>query len=673
MFCPLLCGHDRRGFIVAVRSCSTVVIMGEEPSEVVELAAGPEELISVQNESDTSYPKRLTFANMEQFKLWFIAQSSSVKWNYHHRHEGSGTSGNLLLATYYYHCHRAGKPRVKVTEDERKRMREQSIKVGCTARLNVSIYRNRKIAVTWYYRHQNHDVDMSKPRLNLQSRTWLADQVINRKKSWEDIKRLIRPHGEDPLTSGIEYMDYYNLIRSNLRAKAYLDSDLHQSLTLWIEKITTNGGWGFLVAEEESWAVGFATKWQKELLAIYGETVCLGSTFGTCFGLSTKDKPQLYSFIVRDELTDKEYPAAFLITNDDTTVSGWLLSLVGDLGFHPRSIVIDCSDATRSAIEQTLLDNVGSAPTVRICQYHLLQDVKLNFAKVSGDGTRPPKKLRSEAMEQIKLLVYETDEAKFWTVWDQFQKEFQNQRNWVDYFNTRWMDHTVGTYRLWSSAYGPNYFRGDSNNPIENWQGVLKEYYLERKRSRRVDVLIEQLVDEILPDVKNQTGDGSRRVLSNGIIDDDDVTSQFEEAAEHEGDISHISVEGEHWDELRRELELELEKSVPRELQRIESELEARLRDVKQKPEIWAGEADSRELSYGPISPIPNTRAEVGPQEAEMQKAFDEIEHQFEVLGECIKRKRAADDNSIKWNKFGTEITKQLKKVKLLRRSHDTL
>ncbi|KAJ7806692.1 hypothetical protein B0H14DRAFT_2227243, partial [Mycena olivaceomarginata] len=73
-------------------------------------------------------------------------------------------------------------------------------------------------------------------------------------------------------------------------------------------------------------------------------------------------------------------------------------------------------------------------------------------------------------------------------------------QGFVDYLRTYWMPEK--TVKMWSAIYRTprSIFEDcDTNMPIEAWHHVLKDKFLEGKRNRRLDHLLNTLLHAVLP------------------------------------------------------------------------------------------------------------------------------------------------------------------------------
>jgi hypothetical protein len=109
-----------------------------------------------------------------------------------------------------------------------------------------------------------------------------------------------------------------------------------------------------------------------QMLLTYNEVACLDSTHSTCFfATGRSEKAFLNTIVLKNTLTGKGVPAAFMITPSEAQYAlGEFLSWLRTLGFKPKTFMIDCSDVEAAAIS-------SAYPLVPIlnCLWHVLKAV----------------------------------------------------------------------------------------------------------------------------------------------------------------------------------------------------------------------------------------------------------------------------------------------------------
>lgn len=187
------------------------------------------------------------------------------------------------------------------------------------------------------------------------------------------------PGRDDPLLFAEAYRArYQSIYRRLITARgrpAMLDMDGYVSVQLWQDKIRQAGG-HTRFADTTSYRNGtqdrpsFVTQWQRGMMqaGVGASIACLDSTHDTCFSFNnSEEKVYLYTLFGKHHRSGRCLPLAFLLTSEENhhPVEDWLKWLRETVGYHPRTIVIDCSDTEALALEVGL-------PGTRIiyCQYH---------------------------------------------------------------------------------------------------------------------------------------------------------------------------------------------------------------------------------------------------------------------------------------------------------------
>ena len=97
----------------------------------------------------------------------------------------------------------------------------------------------------------------------------------------------------------------------------------------------------------------------------------------------------------------------------------------------------------------------------------------------------------------MKAMMWELNRDGFFKKWEAFKESWsQHQQAFVKYFEKQWM--AKDQYPRWTRCYHPAVYTNMlTNNYVESWHNQLKTIYLRRKYPRRVDFLIDTLVEEV--------------------------------------------------------------------------------------------------------------------------------------------------------------------------------
>lgn len=407
-----------------------------------------------------------------------------------------------------------------------------SKKVGCKASIVARKLCNEDLVeVDWHFQHTGHDPlsmeTWSKSMLPTAVKKWIAHRVAEGR-DWNSIHDLLRvePALLDlldkqslvlPASLRVKRMDVYNALRQAMIKDSQRDADLWTSVQLWCDGIFQDGGWTYTEkfaedlhnAKVEGWMVAFSTRWQKTLLQSDGQViVCLDATHNTCTGTVADDKVQLYSLVVRNSKTGQGCPAAFMLTNNQSSVPirKWLHAMKIQLLFRPQHFMIDCSDTEALGIHWAYSDK---PPQILYCDWHLMKSlVKRAKELLSASQDLPPaqcvkisQELRKSAKNGFVNLMNTCTGEAFEAGWLLYQEEWAAFPKWIQYIMHEW----IGTKDRWCRAWRQTPHQGiDTNNYIERWHGQLKQRYLGLIRRQRMDYLIHLVVDKVLPDYQQQ-------------------------------------------------------------------------------------------------------------------------------------------------------------------------
>ncbi|KAG2212839.1 hypothetical protein INT45_008669, partial [Circinella minor] len=165
----------------------------------------------------------------------------------------------------------------------------------------------------------------------------------------------------------------------------------------------------------------------------------------------------LYTMVIRDTVAGRGVPITYLFTNDLSSrpLLGWFRSL-SSIGLNPQRFTIDHSLPEDNAIIQ-----VWPSCSIQHCIWHVMRAWMQNVQ--SKDG---------KACER------------------------------------------------WNVSYQPEVFHAmQTNNYVESWHNQLKSCYLKRKRTHRLDVLVEVLVEEVAFDIKQEVSRLSVNVGRMGALE----------------------------------------------------------------------------------------------------------------------------------------------------------
>eukprot|EP00743_Colponemidia_sp_Colp-15_P013048 GILK01015027.1.p1 GENE.GILK01015027.1~~GILK01015027.1.p1 ORF type:complete len:1039 (-),score=30.33 GILK01015027.1:163-3279(-) len=192
----------------------------------------------------------------------------------------------------------------------------------------------------------------------------------------------------------------------------------------------------------------------------------------------------------------KGVPLAYAICSRETseTVSIFLKVLKQKIGFHPKQIVIDYSEVMRNAIATAF----GSTTHVVLCTFHILQAIVRYCARTEN---RVPKDLRSQILNMIRSVQYASCHDTIQKRIDDIDKYLYEKglEHMCRYLHQYYFKPSI--LPLWCLFYRPKNLRLvfplQTNNLIERHWRLLKHTLMGSKINRRLDHLIDLLVDKV--------------------------------------------------------------------------------------------------------------------------------------------------------------------------------
>ncbi|KIJ28257.1 hypothetical protein M422DRAFT_270492 [Sphaerobolus stellatus SS14] len=168
-------------------------------------------------------------------------------------------------------------------------------------------------------------------------------------------------------------MDIYNAVRRKANIDTRLAPQLND-INKWLEKLC-EAGWSTLYeptpGEEirDRFILTLCSSWQKQLIAEYGDTVCLDSTHNTCCG-NNDEKIFLSTILARDHVTGHGVRLAFMLTNQEShyPLEHFLKWLRRACQFTPNMIMIDFSNTEALAIRKSFPNLIIH---ISYCYWHL--------------------------------------------------------------------------------------------------------------------------------------------------------------------------------------------------------------------------------------------------------------------------------------------------------------
>ncbi|KAJ7867319.1 hypothetical protein B0H13DRAFT_2351978 [Mycena leptocephala] len=224
------------------------------------------------------------------------------------------------------------------------------------------------------------------------------------------------------------------------------------------------------------------TKWQRKMFAKYGQHIlCIDATHNT----TVYEKLLLTTLVVRDKHAHDIHRNSCRLDAGIQRYSSnnCLLSSASSPAFSPipRNFI---SDFDYPQINACIAEY--NAFILR-CWWHVLHA----WQKHLRIDSYP------DLWELLKRRIRITERAEFDTAWDKIK--VQAPQGFVEYLTKYWMpEHII---KMWSAVYrkGRTIFEiCDTNMLIEAWHHVLKGKFLHGKRNRRMDHLLNTLLNDDL-------------------------------------------------------------------------------------------------------------------------------------------------------------------------------
>lgn len=159
--------------------------------------------------------------------------------------------------------------------------------------------------------------------------------------------------------------------------------------------------------------------------------------------------------------------------------------------FRPHSFMIDKSPTEIAAIRTVY----GPAMSIRICYFHVTQALE-RWLKLVKSNT--PKSFHSHIHAAFALMVHCHDKIAL----QQHVAAFETymDENHLVTFKAYWLKDWKACIDMWSLAgldEGRRYFLIKTNNHTEAFYRLLKYMFLKQKRNRRVDSLIDMIINDV--------------------------------------------------------------------------------------------------------------------------------------------------------------------------------
>ncbi|KAA1118098.1 hypothetical protein PGT21_031284 [Puccinia graminis f. sp. tritici] len=281
-----------------------------------------------------------------------------------------------------------------------------------------------------------------------------------------------------------------------MTGRAQRDPDVFKSLSIWNRELV-NERWTTMApvpGPSGDFFIFFCqSPWQREKMLQHGRGMLMldsstNNTVQNCFSPNGK-KVCLYTVMIRDPLVGKGLPIAWALTTSMTeqsiaTVLAWLRTSTGVV---PQAVMSDYSLAVTKAVSEIYSDLGKQAPKHYWCLFQVLNAFRRQAKTFLQDRAE-------EAVDDFRQIVYSPSSPdpllkSFFIKWEPECPEF------VEHVKTQWQEHIVH----WAVFFRTSAHQGIfTNNYTKAWRRVLASDYFSSTESRRIDEVLQILVDEVL-------------------------------------------------------------------------------------------------------------------------------------------------------------------------------
>ncbi|OAV97748.1 hypothetical protein PTTG_01098 [Puccinia triticina 1-1 BBBD Race 1] len=275
------------------------------------------------------------------------------------------------------------------------------------------------------------------------------------------------------------------------------DMDVFESLSAWNEELMEEQWNTFTQGIDDSADFIFALQspWQREKMIEHGQGMIMldsstDNTLKNCF-LSDDDDRQkvcLYTIIIRDPLVGKGLPIAWALTTPkaEKPIAKVLRWLRFSTGLIPRAVMSDYNLVVTDDVTEVYDDLGEQAPSHYWCLFQVLNAFKRQAKTFLLD-------LADEATDDFREIAYSVDPpeplfSSFYSKWQAASPKF------VHHVKTQWQNNL----EKWAVFFRTSVYQGIlTNNYTKAWRRVLTSGYITPWERRRIDEVVQTLVDHV--------------------------------------------------------------------------------------------------------------------------------------------------------------------------------
>lgn len=232
-----------------------------------------------------------------------------------------------------------------------------------------------------------------------------------------------------------------------------------------------------------SFLTGLQTPRQLELMKEHcGKIFMVDETHGT-----NQYKYKLLTCMVIDS-NRRGWPVAHLISSkSDAPTLKFFFSALKELGGADNvTTVITDDDA---ALINGITEGFSKDLCHLLCKWHVLKNLKNNLNK------KVPRQLFESMNTEIRILLNTRDEIEFKRLCWAFTKKYEDNEETTEFLNY-FLEHylTVERCHKWAMCYRKFSHHINTTGHIESFHNRLKKFYLKRKINKRLDDLVDILL-----------------------------------------------------------------------------------------------------------------------------------------------------------------------------------
>ena len=437
--------------------------------------------------------KSLSFENMEAFVEWKKITEVETK-SYYVKKSGNKISSNNEY--FYFYCNRSGifAPRGRGKRVMKSQGSSKCGKVcssyikGCQGTTTLHVL------VEYCSSHCNHKQEIAHLPIpdNIKDMIAAKLQIGVNEDSILDSLRWRCSEKEIGREHLINKQDILN-IKQNLNIGS-IQKHLNDqsSMCAWVEELKEQDynpillfkpqGCDSSSMEREDFILGFQTEFQRNMLAEHGKhLVCMDATHGT-----NMYDFNLITLLVMDSLGEG-IPVAWAITNRENEVhlTEFLSAIKCKVvSLEPKYFMSDDADQYFNSWCAAF----GKKGTKKLlCAWHIDRAWRKGLAKHVPNFT-----VRSEIYHHLRILLLEQDEITFTCKLQQTVSYLMEcEPRFCEYFQKEYA--SPNRFKMWAT-FNRLHSGINTNMIVESFHRRLKVCYLNNKRNRRIDMLLNTLI-----------------------------------------------------------------------------------------------------------------------------------------------------------------------------------